>query len=152
MNKISNKKKVWKLCPFKEGDVFEVSRDISAKRARFIKGEILVFNRADQSEYDGMTEYIFKSDSGKYKIFDMADSDGIEKLTSFFKATEKKPKFKKSFKFLIVLIIVALTGVTIRIIFDYEYLKESLKTQPLYVAGACFLGVLAYYIKWKLTR
>ncbi len=149
---MGNKKKTWRLCPLKKGEVFRVTKNISAKRAKFEKDEIIIFINAEISPFDGMTAYRFKGSSGKHKIFDLADSDGFDKLSTLFQRTINKPKHKKHFSLLTALLIVALMGVIIKIIIQFSYLKESFKTAPLYAVSALILGLLVFYIKEKLTR
>jgi hypothetical protein len=149
---MTKKKKFWRLCPFKKGDVLKVSKDISAKEALFSKSEILTFINAGISQYSGMTAYEFKSESGEYKVFDMLDSDGIEKLTSLFNTTDEKPekpKSQKSFRLLTVLIVVALIGVGLKITYQLSYVIDFINKETLYAVGACILGALAFLIKFK---
>ena len=149
---MGNKKKTWRLCPFKNGEVFRVTKNISAKRAKFEKDEIIIFINAEISQYTGMTAYRFKCSSGGYKIFDLADSDGFDKLLVLFQRTTKKPKQKNKFSLLTALILVALIGVLIKIIIQFAYLKESFKAAPLYAVSALIIGLLVFYMKDKLTR
>ena len=132
--------------------MLKVSKDISAKGAKFNKSEILIFINTGISQYTGMTAYEFKSESGEYKIFNMLDSDGIEKLTALFKITDErpeKPKSQKSFRLLTVLIVVALIGVAFKITFQLSYAIDFLKTEPLYAVGILILIILVFLIKAK---
>ena len=135
------------MCPFKKGDVLEVSEDITAKKDQFSKSEIMIFKNAWKSLTPGITDYTFRSESGEYKIFSMPDSEGIEKLNALFKKTEKKPKSQNSFSLLTVLIIVALIGVVFKITFHFSYVIDTIKKEPLYAVGAFIFGVMVFLVK-----
>jgi hypothetical protein len=65
----------WRPCPFVADSRYRVRESFASLRDKFAENEVLTYQRAVYSRYDGMTGYLFLDAAGNWRSFDVDDAD-----------------------------------------------------------------------------